>query len=80
MKQEFDADRLFMLSILEGFRKIPEDRKLFTKMELLDVIKRTQTLRLEINSQSYSHSMPYIHRYEQEASSNIGQYHHEHST
>lgn len=48
-------------------------------MELLDVIKRAQTLRPEINNQSYSHSVPYIHRYGQEASSNIGQYHHEHS-
>lgn len=72
MKQESDADRLFMLFILKDFRKIPVDRRLFTKMELLDVIKRAQTLRPEINNQSYSHSVPYIHRYGLEASSNIG--------
>lgn len=79
MKKECDADRLFMLSLLEDFKKIPDDRRLSTKMELLDVIKRAQTLRLEINNQSYSHNVPYIHRYGPEASSNIGQYHHEHS-
>lgn len=67
MKQESDADRLFMLSLLEDFRKIPEDRRLSTKMELLDVIKRAQTLRPEINNQSYFHSVPYIHRYKFEA-------------
>ncbi|KAL4111820.1 hypothetical protein QTP88_015705 [Uroleucon formosanum] len=78
-KQECDSDRLFMLSLLDDFRKIPEDRRLPTKMELLDVIKRAQPLRLEINNQSYSHSVPYIHRYGPEASSNIGQYPHEHS-
>jgi len=78
-KQECDSDRLFMLSLLDDFRKIPEDRRLSTKMELMDVIKRAQTIRVEINDQSYSHSVPYIHRYGPEASSNIGQYHHEHS-
>lgn len=64
MKQECDADRLFMLSLLEDFKKIPEDRRLSTKMELMGVIKRAQTpLRLEINNQSYSQSVPYVHRY-----------------
>jgi len=68
-----------MLSLLDDFRKIPEDRRLSTKMKLMDVIKRAQTLRVEINDQSYSNSVPYIHRYGPEASSNIGQNHHEHS-
>lgn len=87
MKQEFDADRLFMLSLLDDFRKIPEHRKLSTKMELLDIIKRAQNLTLEINNQSYSHSVPrilavnpYSHKYGPEASNNIGQCHHEYST
>ncbi|KAL1488181.1 hypothetical protein ABEB36_015139 [Hypothenemus hampei] len=39
-KQESDSDRLFMLSLLEDFKNIPKHRKLSTRMELIDVIKR----------------------------------------
>ncbi|CAG5005812.1 unnamed protein product [Parnassius apollo] len=41
-KQESDSDRLFMLSLLEDFKNIPKHRKLSTRMELIDVIKRAQ--------------------------------------
>lgn len=43
-KLECDSDRLFMLSLLDDFRKIPEDRRLSTKMELMDVIKERKPL------------------------------------
>lgn len=40
-EQESDSDRLFMLSLLDDFFKnIPRHRKLSTKMELIEVIKR----------------------------------------
>lgn len=41
-KQESDSDRLFMLSLLDDFKNILKHRKLSTKMELIDVIKRAQ--------------------------------------
>ncbi|CAG5023386.1 unnamed protein product [Parnassius apollo] len=47
-KQESDSDRLFMLSLLEDFKNIPKHRKLSTRMELIDVIKRAQMPFMEI--------------------------------
>lgn len=41
-QQESDSDRLFMLSLLDDFKNIPRYRKLSTKMELIEVIKRAQ--------------------------------------
>ncbi|CAG4936826.1 unnamed protein product [Parnassius apollo] len=41
-KQVSDSDRLFMVSLLEDFKNIPKHRKLSTRMELIDLIKRAQ--------------------------------------
>lgn len=41
-QQESDSDRLFILSLLDDFKNIPRHRKLSTKMELIEVIKRAQ--------------------------------------
>jgi hypothetical protein len=53
-KQDSDSDRLFMLSLLEDFKKIPKHRRLGTKMEIINVIKRAQTCPIDtINSASH---------------------------
>ncbi|XP_049771163.1 uncharacterized protein LOC126136425 [Schistocerca cancellata] len=74
--QESDSDGLFLLSLLEDMKEIPEQRKLTTKLEITDVIKRAQMLPLRIHHQGYSNyaSEPtvtgaYSRRYEPEASS-----------
>lgn len=41
-QQESDSDRLFILSLLDDFKYIPRHRKLSTKIELIEVIKRAQ--------------------------------------
>lgn len=40
---ESDHDRLFLLSLLPEIKKIPENLKLSTKMEILSIIQRNQT-------------------------------------
>lgn len=80
--QECDSDGLFMISLLKDFKMIPKHRRLSTKIELMNVIKRNQMLSLEIKNQSYSHCVPgtstaapYSRRCESEAS-NSCQCHH----
>lgn len=40
---ESDHERLFLLSLLPEIKKIPENRKLSTKMEIISIIQRNQT-------------------------------------
>lgn len=40
---EDDDDRLFMLSLVKDFKKIPESAKLKTKMEMINLIHRAQS-------------------------------------
>lgn len=56
-QQESDSDRLFILSLLDDFKCIPRHRKLSTKMELIEVIKRAQ---METHD---SESSPFRQRY-----------------
>lgn len=56
-QQESDSDRLFMLSLLNDFKNIPRHRKLSTKMELIEVIKRAQ---IETHDSEFS---PFHQRY-----------------
>ncbi|GBP44038.1 hypothetical protein EVAR_85192_1 [Eumeta japonica] len=56
-QQESDSDRLFILSLLDDFKNIPRHRKLSTKMELIEVIKRAQ---METHDSEFS---PFRQRY-----------------
>lgn len=56
-QQESDSVRLFMLSLLNDFKNIPKHRKLSTKMELIEVIKRAQ---METHDSEFS---PFRQRY-----------------
>lgn len=40
--EEYDCDKLFLLSALEDFKRVPETRKMILKMELLEAIRRAQ--------------------------------------
>lgn len=40
---ESDYDRMFLLSLLPEIKKVPENRKLSTNMEILSIIQRNQT-------------------------------------
>lgn len=42
-----DEDRLFMLSLVKDFKKIPESAKLTTKMEIINLIHRAQNTRYD---------------------------------
>lgn len=85
-KHESNSDRLFMLSLLEDFRRIPDHRRLSTKIELMNVIKRAQMLTAEIHNQCSCHCVSetsaagphYNHKYGPECSYS-GQYHHGYS-
>lgn len=44
---EDDNDRLFMLSLVKDFKKIPESAKLTTKMEIINLIHRAQSGRYD---------------------------------
>lgn len=88
-RPESDSDRLFMLSLLEDFKNIPKHRKLSTKMELIDVIKRAQMPSMETHDSEFGlfrqRYVEYEPRtfatrsYRPETSTN-GQYRHEYST
>lgn len=81
--QECDSDKLFLVSLLNDLKMIPEHRRLSTKIELMNLIKRDQMLSLEMKNQSCSHCVPGTstaaphnhHSCESEAS-NRCQYHH----
>lgn len=49
-QQESDSDRLFILSLLDDFKCIPRHRKLSTKMELIEVIKKELKWKLTIQN------------------------------
>lgn len=40
--EKSNSDRLFTLSLLEDFKKIPKHRRFSTKIELMNVIKKAQ--------------------------------------
>lgn len=80
--QECDSDGLFMISLLKDLKMIPEHRRLSTKIELMNVIKRDLMLSLEIKNQSFSQCVPgtstaapYNHRCESETSNSCQCYH-----
>lgn len=55
-----------MLSLLEDFRKIPEHRKLSTKIELMNVINNEQMLTQDIYNQDVTENLaagPCSHRF-----------------
>lgn len=56
-QKESDSERLFLLSLLNDFKNIPRHRKLSTKMELIEVIKRAQ---METHDSEFS---PFRQRY-----------------
>ncbi|VVC36904.1 BESS motif,MADF domain [Cinara cedri] len=83
--RESDSDRLFLLSLLDDFKKIPDHHRLSTKIELMNVIKKAQNT-MTRETQGYSQNVPemltagsYGFRYGSEVSNNItmdnGQYH-----
>ncbi|CAB3243584.1 unnamed protein product [Arctia plantaginis] len=57
-----DDDKLFCLSLYSELKKVPENRRLTTKIELLNVIKEAQnhhqSLPLQTNQHQYTYSTP----------------------
>lgn len=57
-----DDDKLFCLSLYSELKKVPENQRLTTKIELLNVIKEAQnyhqSLPIQTNQQQYMYSTP----------------------
>ncbi|KAL1509956.1 hypothetical protein ABEB36_004620 [Hypothenemus hampei] len=60
---ECDSDRLFLLSLLPDFKKIPEYRRLSIKMEPIRVIKRNQELAIPFNHTTIRENEQNTHGY-----------------
>lgn len=75
--QESDSDRLFLLALLPDLKKIPEYRKLSTKMELINIINKNQENPIQTNyARIPSSNEQYFHGYTSRSNYTInsGQY------
>lgn len=54
-----DDDKLFCLSLYSELKKVPENRRLSTKIELLNVLQKAQNQSLQFPTNNYQHQYMY---------------------